>query len=78
MQATNPYLTGIPANTYNPYFSPAGHLVPTALLGPDPTGSVQSQLGAHGVGMPQTVGVGGQHKMPRSDRLEVSALCDYL
>lgn len=63
-QATNPYLTGIPANTYSPYY--AGHLVPT-LLGHDPTG-VASQLGTV---VPQTVQV-AQQKIPRSDRLEVS------
>lgn len=70
-QAPNPYLTGIPTNTYNPYFSPAGHLVPTALLGPDPA-AVQSSLG-HGV-VPQAVNV-SQQKIPRSDRLEVSLFC---
>ncbi|XP_064538268.1 muscleblind-like protein 2 isoform X21 [Drosophila montana] len=61
--ATNPYLTGIPANTYSPYY--AGHLVPT-LLGHDPT-AVASQLGTV---VPQTVQV-AQQKIPRSDRLEV-------
>ncbi|XP_073848724.1 splicing regulator muscleblind isoform X11 [Musca autumnalis] len=61
--ATNPYLTGIPANTYSPYFAP-GHLVP-ALLGPDP--SAVSQLGPV---VPQAVQV-AQQKIPRSDRLEV-------
>ncbi|TMW48576.1 hypothetical protein DOY81_006343 [Sarcophaga bullata] len=61
--ATNPYLTGIPANTYSPYFAP-GHLVP-ALLGPDPT--AVSQLGPV---VPQAVQV-AQQKIPRSDRLEV-------
>ncbi|XP_046810972.1 muscleblind-like protein 1 isoform X7 [Lucilia cuprina] len=60
--ATNPYLTGIPANTYSPYFAP-GHLVP-ALLGPDPT--AVSQLGPV---VPQAVQV-AQQKIPRSDRLE--------
>ncbi|XP_058983627.1 protein muscleblind isoform X7 [Musca domestica] len=62
--ATNPYLTGIPANTYSPYFAP-GHLVP-ALLGPDPS-AVASQLGPV---VPQAVQV-AQQKIPRSDRLEV-------
>ncbi|KRF79568.1 uncharacterized protein Dvir_GJ21630, isoform R [Drosophila virilis] len=61
--ATNPYLTGIPANTYSPYY--AGHLVPT-LLGHDPT-AVASQLGTV---VPQTVQV-AQQKIPRSDRLEM-------
>ncbi|XP_059224557.1 basic-leucine zipper transcription factor A isoform X12 [Stomoxys calcitrans] len=61
--ATNPYLTGIPANTYSPYFAP-GHLVP-ALLGPDPS-AVASQLGPV---VPQAVQV-AQQKIPRSDRLE--------
>ncbi|XP_073848729.1 splicing regulator muscleblind isoform X13 [Musca autumnalis] len=61
--ATNPYLTGIPANTYSPYFAP-GHLVP-ALLGPDP--SAVSQLGPV---VPQAVQV-AQQKIPRSDRLEM-------
>lgn len=65
LQATSPYLTGIPANTYSPYYA-AGHLVPT-LLGPDPT-AVASQLGPV---VPQTVQV-AQQKIPRSDRLEVS------
>ncbi|XP_054090564.1 protein muscleblind isoform X21 [Zeugodacus cucurbitae] len=60
-QATNPYLTGIPANPYpSPYYAP-GTLVP-ALLGPDHT-----QLGQV---VPQTVQV-AQQKIPRSDRLEV-------
>ncbi|XP_039147919.1 muscleblind-like protein 2 isoform X29 [Drosophila simulans] len=59
--ATNPYLTGIPANSYSPYYT-TGHLVP-ALLGPDP---VTSQLGPV---VPQTVQV-AQQKIPRSDRLE--------
>ncbi|XP_055313272.1 probable serine/threonine-protein kinase cdc7 isoform X2 [Sitodiplosis mosellana] len=63
--ATNPYLTGMPANTYSPYFAP-GHLVPT-LLGPDPS-TVGSPLG-HTV-VPQAVPV-AQQKIPRSDRLEV-------
>lgn len=72
-QATNPYLSGIPTNTYNPYFSPAGHLVPTALLGPDPA-AVQSSL-SHGV-VPQGVSV-AQQKIPRSDRLEVSTNSPY-
>ncbi|KAH8398207.1 hypothetical protein KR222_002866, partial [Zaprionus bogoriensis] len=62
--ATSPYMTGIPANTYSPYYA-AGHLVPT-LLGPDPT-AVASQLGPV---VPQTVQV-AQQKIPRSDRLEV-------
>ncbi|XP_031628668.1 myosin-G heavy chain-like isoform X3 [Contarinia nasturtii] len=62
--ATNPYLTGMPANTYSPYFAP-GHLVPT-LLGPDPS-TVGSPLG-HTV-VPQAVPV-AQQKIPRSDRLE--------
>ncbi|XP_017961371.1 protein muscleblind isoform X18 [Drosophila navojoa] len=61
--AANPYLTGIPANTYSPYYA-TGHLVPT-LLGPDPT-AVASQLGPV---VPQTVQV-AQQKIPRSDRLE--------
>ncbi|XP_031628675.1 putative uncharacterized protein DDB_G0286901 isoform X4 [Contarinia nasturtii] len=63
--ATNPYLTGMPANTYSPYFAP-GHLVPT-LLGPDPS-TVGSPLG-HTV-VPQAVPV-AQQKIPRSDRLEM-------
>jgi len=63
--ATNPYLTGMPASTYSPYFAP-GHLVPT-LLGPDPT-TVGSPLG-HTV-VPQAVPV-AQQKIPRSDRLEM-------
>ncbi|XP_054090568.1 protein muscleblind isoform X25 [Zeugodacus cucurbitae] len=59
--ATNPYLTGIPANPYpSPYYAP-GTLVP-ALLGPDHT-----QLGQV---VPQTVQV-AQQKIPRSDRLEM-------
>lgn len=58
-------MTGIPANTYSPYFAP-GHLVP-ALLGPDPS-AVASQLGPV---VPQAVQV-AQQKIPRSDRLEVS------
>ncbi|KAL9921820.1 splicing regulator muscleblind isoform 10-T25 [Glossina fuscipes fuscipes] len=62
--AANPYLTGIPANTYSPYFAP-GHLVP-ALLGPDPA-AVASQLGPV---VPQAVQV-TQQKLPRSDRLEM-------
>ncbi|XP_055838494.1 mucin-2 isoform X10 [Episyrphus balteatus] len=61
--ATNPYLTGIPANTYSPYFAP-GHLVPT-ILGPDPS-AVASQLGPV---VSQAVPV-AQQKIPRSDRLE--------
>ncbi|XP_055921295.1 uncharacterized protein LOC129952611 isoform X9 [Eupeodes corollae] len=61
--ATNPYLTGIPANTYSPYFGP-GHLVPT-ILGPDPS-AVASQLGPV---VSQAVPV-TQQKIPRSDRLE--------
>jgi len=65
LQATNPYLTGIPANSYSPYYT-TGHLVPT-LLGPDPS-AVASQLGPV---VPQTVQV-AQQKIPRSDRLEVS------
>lgn len=68
LQAANPYLTGIPANTYSPYYA-TGHLVPT-LLGPDPT-AVASQLGPV---VPQTVQV-AQQKIPRSDRLEVSDSC---
>ncbi|XP_037914186.1 ras guanine nucleotide exchange factor E isoform X13 [Hermetia illucens] len=61
--ATSPYLTGIPASTYSPYFAP-GHLVPT-LLGPDPS-TVASQLGPV---VPQAVPV-AQQKIPRSDRIE--------
>ena len=57
----------MPTSTYSPYFGP-GHLVPTALLGPDPA-SVTSSLG-HTV-VPQAVPV-AQQKIPRSDRLEVS------
>ncbi|XP_043070727.1 muscleblind-like protein 2 isoform X6 [Drosophila grimshawi] len=60
--ATSPYLTGIPANTYSPYYP--GHLVPT-LLGPDPA-AVAAQMGPV---VPQTVQV-AQQKIPRSDRLE--------
>ncbi|CAD7089129.1 unnamed protein product [Hermetia illucens] len=62
--ATSPYLTGIPASTYSPYFAP-GHLVPT-LLGPDPS-TVASQLGPV---VPQAVPV-AQQKIPRSDRIEM-------
>ncbi|XP_058457503.1 muscleblind-like protein 1 isoform X11 [Malaya genurostris] len=63
--ATNPYLTGMPASTYSPYFPP-GHLMPT-LLGPaDPSGV--SQLGPV---VQQTVVPAQQQKIPRSDRLEV-------
>ncbi|XP_037914176.1 flocculation protein FLO11 isoform X3 [Hermetia illucens] len=64
VMATSPYLTGIPASTYSPYFAP-GHLVPT-LLGPDPS-TVASQLGPV---VPQAVPV-AQQKIPRSDRIEV-------
>ncbi|XP_037914184.1 ras guanine nucleotide exchange factor E isoform X11 [Hermetia illucens] len=63
VMATSPYLTGIPASTYSPYFAP-GHLVPT-LLGPDPS-TVASQLGPV---VPQAVPV-AQQKIPRSDRIE--------
>ncbi|XP_055532089.1 protein muscleblind isoform X17 [Wyeomyia smithii] len=63
--ATNPYLTGMPASTYSPYFPP-GHLMPT-LLGPaDPSGV--SQLGPV---VQQAVVPAQQQKIPRSDRLEV-------
>ncbi|XP_037914182.1 homeobox protein 5 isoform X9 [Hermetia illucens] len=64
VMATSPYLTGIPASTYSPYFAP-GHLVPT-LLGPDPS-TVASQLGPV---VPQAVPV-AQQKIPRSDRIEM-------
>ncbi|XP_055620571.1 muscleblind-like protein 3 isoform X10 [Toxorhynchites rutilus septentrionalis] len=64
-QATNPYLTSMPASTYSPYFPP-GHLMPT-LLGPaDPSGV--SQLGPV---VQQAVVPTAQQKIPRSDRLEV-------
>ncbi|XP_055532079.1 muscleblind-like protein 3 isoform X12 [Wyeomyia smithii] len=64
-KATNPYLTGMPASTYSPYFPP-GHLMPT-LLGPaDPSGV--SQLGPV---VQQAVVPAQQQKIPRSDRLEV-------
>ncbi|XP_058457501.1 muscleblind-like protein isoform X9 [Malaya genurostris] len=64
-KATNPYLTGMPASTYSPYFPP-GHLMPT-LLGPaDPSGV--SQLGPV---VQQTVVPAQQQKIPRSDRLEM-------
>ncbi|XP_055532096.1 protein muscleblind isoform X23 [Wyeomyia smithii] len=63
--ATNPYLTGMPASTYSPYFPP-GHLMPT-LLGPaDPSGV--SQLGPV---VQQAVVPAQQQKIPRSDRLEM-------
>ncbi|XP_055532093.1 protein muscleblind isoform X20 [Wyeomyia smithii] len=63
-KATNPYLTGMPASTYSPYFPP-GHLMPT-LLGPaDPSGV--SQLGPV---VQQAVVPAQQQKIPRSDRLE--------
>lgn len=61
----------MPTSTYNPYFTPAGHLVPTALLGPDPA-AVQSSL-SHGV-VPQAQLSVAQQKIPRSDRLEVSTV----
>ncbi|XP_058457493.1 protein muscleblind isoform X4 [Malaya genurostris] len=65
-KATNPYLTGMPASTYSPYFPP-GHLMPT-LLGPaDPSGV--SQLGPV---VQQTVVPAQQQKIPRSDRLETA------
>ncbi|XP_049949797.1 protein muscleblind-like isoform X9 [Schistocerca serialis cubense] len=64
MQATSPYLTGMPqvGSTFSPYFTP-GPVMP-AILGPDPA-SVGSPLSV----VPQTVVA--QQKMPRSDRLEV-------
>ncbi|XP_021940521.1 nascent polypeptide-associated complex subunit alpha, muscle-specific form-like isoform X12 [Zootermopsis nevadensis] len=64
MQATNPYLTGMPqvGSTFSPYFTP-GPVMP-AILGPDPT-SVGSPLSV----VPQTVVT--QQKMARSDRLEM-------
>lgn len=67
LQATNPYLTGVPqvGSTYSPYFAP-GPIMPT-IVGPDPSG-VGSPLGV----VPQTVVT--QQKMPRSDRLEVRLL----
>ncbi|XP_055532078.1 protein muscleblind isoform X11 [Wyeomyia smithii] len=65
-KATNPYLTGMPASTYSPYFPP-GHLMPT-LLGPaDPSGV--SQLGPV---VQQAVVPAQQQKIPRSDRLETA------
>uniref|UniRef100_A0AAG5DKE0 C3H1-type domain-containing protein n=1 Tax=Anopheles atroparvus TaxID=41427 RepID=A0AAG5DKE0_ANOAO len=64
-QATNPYLAGMPASTYSPYFQP-GHLVPT-LLGPVSDPSSVSQLGP----VVQQAVVSTQQKIPRSDRLEV-------
>uniref|UniRef100_A0AAG5DKA4 C3H1-type domain-containing protein n=1 Tax=Anopheles atroparvus TaxID=41427 RepID=A0AAG5DKA4_ANOAO len=63
--ATNPYLAGMPASTYSPYFQP-GHLVPT-LLGPVSDPSSVSQLGP----VVQQAVVSTQQKIPRSDRLEV-------
>lgn len=67
LQATNPYLTSMPqvGGTFSPYFTHAGPIMPTAIMGPDPAG-VTSPLGM----VQQTVVT--QQKMPRSDRLEVS------
>ncbi|XP_055593375.1 muscleblind-like protein 1 isoform X11 [Uranotaenia lowii] len=64
--ATNPYLTGMPASTYSPYFPP-GHLMPT-LLGPADPSAVSAQLGPV---VQQAVVPATQQKIPRSDRLEV-------
>lgn len=66
LQASNPYLTGVPAvgSGYSPYFT-AGPLVP-ALVGHDP-GAVPSPLAP---AIPQPVLQ--TQKLPRSDRLEVS------
>uniref|UniRef100_A0AAG5DJ39 C3H1-type domain-containing protein n=1 Tax=Anopheles atroparvus TaxID=41427 RepID=A0AAG5DJ39_ANOAO len=64
-KATNPYLAGMPASTYSPYFQP-GHLVPT-LLGPVSDPSSVSQLGP----VVQQAVVSTQQKIPRSDRLEM-------
>lgn len=74
-QTANAYITGVPANNpYNPYFAP-GQLVPT-ILGPDPstaTATVSPQLGPC---VPQPVSMPPQqHKLPRSDRIEVSFQC---
>lgn len=66
LQATNPYLTGMPqvGNTYSPYFAPSP-IMPTIMGPADPSG-VASPLG---VAVPQTVAM--PQKMPRTDRLEV-------
>ncbi|XP_055593372.1 muscleblind-like protein 1 isoform X9 [Uranotaenia lowii] len=65
--ATNPYLTGMPASTYSPYFPP-GHLMPT-LLGPADPSAVSAQLGPV---VQQAVVPATQQKIPRSDRLETA------
>ena len=70
--ATNPYLTGMPqvGNTYSPYFAPSP--IMPAIMGPaDPTG-VGSPLGV----VPQAVAM--PQKMPRTDRLEVCLLRNYI
>lgn len=72
LQATNPYLTGMPqvGNTYSPYFAPSP--IMPAIMGPaDPSG-VGSPLGVvqQTVAMPQ--------KMPRTDRLEVCLPPNYI
>lgn len=64
MQATSPYLSGVPGvgSTYAQYYAP--QLVP-AVLGHDPAAAAASPLGV----MQQPV---LQQKLPRTDRLEVS------
>lgn len=59
----NPYLTGVPPNQYNPYFTPA-HLMPTIMGPADPSGQLAP---VHTQAVPVN-----QQKIPRSDRLEVS------
>lgn len=61
LQATSPYLSGVPGSTYTQYYGP--QLMP-AVLGHDPAGAAASPLGV----MQQPV---LQQKLPRTDRLEV-------
>lgn len=58
-------MTGVPANTYNPYFTPT-HLMPTILGPADPNGQLAP---CHTQAVPVA-----QQKIPRSDRLEVSVV----
>lgn len=68
-QATSPYLSGVPGvgSTYAQYYGP--QLVP-AVLGHDPAAAAAAAAGSP-LGVVQQPML--QQKLPRSDRLEVSA-----
>lgn len=73
-QPANAYITGVPtSNPYTSYTFAPGQLVPTTILGPDPSSGSATVSPQMTPCVPQTVQMPQQQKLPQPDRIEVSS-----